>query len=110
VKLAVVSLAIVVVALVAGARLTPSAHAQISSITGLDQVPPFLRGTCFASPGAANLHYRVEEVRGPWVRVATAADKNQTNSFVRIEARWLQVARFQEVVLISGPKACDFLD
>ena len=109
-KFAVSSLAIAVVALVVGARFTPSTHAQISSITGLDQVPPFLRGTCFASTGTANLHYRVEEVRGPWVRVAIAADKNQTNSFVRIEARWLQVARFQELVLISGPKACDFPD
>lgn len=109
-KLALGSIVVLAVAVLAGARLTPSAHAQISTIAALDQLPPLLRGICFASIDATERHLRVEELRGPWVRVAIAADKNQTNSFVRIESRWLHATWLKEVVILSGPKACDFLD
>ena len=51
-----------------------------------------------------------QEVCNGWIRVATAADKNQTNTLVRVETRWVNVAYFQEIVTLSGPKACDFLD
>jgi hypothetical protein len=87
----------------------PSAHAQIGSFTSPELPPSLLRGTCFAAAGV-DRHFRVEEVRNGWVRVATAADKNQTNPFVKVESRWLHWSRFPEVVTLSGPKACDFLD
>ena len=105
VSVGIAGLAVLVVGL-----LTPSAHAQISAISGPDQPPPLLRGTCFATADALQRHFRVEEVRNGWIRVATAADKNQTNVFVRIETRWLNAIRFHEVVTLSGPKACDFLE
>jgi hypothetical protein len=100
-------LAIAGIAALTAALQMPSAHAQISSFASPEVPPSLLRGTCFAT-AATNQHFRVEEVRNGWIRVATAADKNQTNSFVRIESRWLHWSRFPEIVTLSGPKACDF--
>ena len=109
-KLAFGSFVVAGFTVLAGALLMPSAHAQISSMSGLDQPPPLIRGICFATTDNQARHFRVEEVRNGWIRVATAADKTQTNPFVRVESRWLNGLHFHEVVTLSGPKACDFLD
>ena len=95
-------------AALAAALHVPSAHAQISSFPS-EEPPSLFRGTCFAT-APTNQHFRVEEIRNGWIRVATAADKNQTDSFVRVESRWLHWSRFPEIVTLSGPKACDFQD
>lgn len=108
-KLAVVSCAGAVFAVLAIALLTTSAQAQITSIAGPDS-PPLVRGTCFTTTDAKAPHFRVEEIRNNWVRVATEADKNQTNTLVRVETRWLNAIRFAEIITLSGPKACDFLE
>lgn len=107
-KLAFVALVVAGFAFVAGALLVPSAQAQITSISGPDQLPALVRGTCFSTADDRARHVRVEEVRNAWIRVSIAADRNQTTTLVRIESRWMNGAWFREVVILSGPKACDF--
>jgi hypothetical protein len=109
VKLAVaLVLAVAAFAVLAGASAVPAAHAQITSISGPDQPPALLRGVCFATVANQERHFRVEEVRNNWIRVSTAPDKNQTNSFVNVQTRWLNALYLVEVVTLTGPKACDF--
>jgi hypothetical protein len=101
-------LAVAAFAAFAGARAVPAAHAQITSIAGPDQPPALFRGTCFASVAKQDRHFRVDEVRNGWIRVSTAPDKNQTNSFVNVQTRWLNALYLVEIVTLTGPKACDF--
>ena len=109
-KFALGSLLAAGLTMLAGAWLMPGAQAQISSISSADQLPPVIRGTCFATTDNRERHLRVEEVRNGWIRVATAGDKNQTNSLIRVESRWLNPVHIRELTILSGPKACDFLE
>jgi hypothetical protein len=108
-QLAVISSVVAATIVLVATLNSWSAHAQAISIVGSDW-PPLVRGTCFATTAAQDRHLRVEEIRSGWIRVAIAADKNQTNTLVRIESRWMNAVYAQEIVTISGPKACDFLD
>ena len=108
-RLAFVSSLVALSVVLAATLLTRSVHAQITSISGPDQ-PSLIRGSCFATVNNKDRHLRVEEIRNAWIRVAIAADKTQTNTLVRVETRWINAAYLQEIVTLSGPKACDFLE
>jgi hypothetical protein len=103
VKLAFGSFVVACLALFVGGMLMPPTHAQIGSFSGWDPPPALLRGVCFATVDNQSRHFRVEEVRNGWIRIATAVDKIQVSSFVRVESRWLNAATFREIVTLSGP-------